>query len=89
MPRSVAVLLIFLLCGFLLHDVPAWILVRRVLPPGATIAFTLFALGVIISEPLRMDLSRWPVAGRVVVNVAYLAGRVILMLVIVRAILTH
>jgi hypothetical protein len=29
----------FAVCGFLLHDLPAWVFTRRVLPPGATIAF--------------------------------------------------
>ncbi len=88
-PRSAAVLATFILCGFLLHDVPAWLAVRRVLPPGATITFVLFGLGVVISEALHMDLSRWPVAGRVVVNLAYIAGSVITMLLVVRAIVTR
>jgi D-alanyl-lipoteichoic acid acyltransferase DltB (MBOAT superfamily) len=88
MPRRVAVLVTFILCGFLLHDVPAWLAVRRVLPPGATIAFTLFGLGVVMSEALRMDLSRWPLAGRAAVNIAYLAGCVAVMLLIVRAIVS-
>jgi hypothetical protein len=73
------------LCGFLLHDLPAWVVVRRVLPPGATIAFTLFGLGVLVGEALRMDLSRWPVAARAALNFAYLAGCVCAMLLIVRA----
>ncbi len=71
------------MCGLILHDIPAWLVVRRVLPPGATIAFTLFGLGVILSEAFDMDLSRWPVAGRAAVNVGYIAGCVITMLVIV------
>ncbi len=87
MPRSAAVLATFILCGFLLHDAPAWLAVRRVLPPGATIAFVLFGLGVVISEALHMDLSRWPVVGRVLVNLAYIAGCVITMLVIVRVLI--
>ncbi len=83
LPRGVAVLVTFILCGFLLHDLPAWLVTRRVLPPGATITFVLFGLGVVISEALRMDLSRWPVAGRALVNLAYIGGCVALMLAIV------
>jgi hypothetical protein len=89
LPRAVTVLLTFVLCGFLLHDVPAWIVVRRVLPPGATITFVLFGLGVIISEALHMDLSRWPAIARVALNFAYLAGCVFVMLVIVRTIVQY
>ncbi len=85
LPRAGAVLLTFVLCGFLLHDVPAWVVVRRVLPPGATIAFTLFGLGVLVSEALHMDLSRWPLVARAALNVAYLAGCVLAMLLIVLA----
>ncbi len=83
LPRGVAVLVTFILCGFLLHDLPAWLVLRRVLPPGATITFVLFGLGVVASEALGMDLSRWPVAGRAVVNVAYLLACIGIMLAIV------
>jgi D-alanyl-lipoteichoic acid acyltransferase DltB (MBOAT superfamily) len=62
LPRPAALLTTFVLCGFCLHDLPAWAVTRRVLPPGATIAFMFFGLGVLISEALGMDLSRRPVA---------------------------
>jgi D-alanyl-lipoteichoic acid acyltransferase DltB (MBOAT superfamily) len=64
LPRSAAVLATFVVCGFLLHDLPAWIITRTVLPPGATIAFIMFGLGAVVSERLRMDLSRWPIVAR-------------------------
>jgi|ERR1700687_240787 len=83
-PRSAAVLLTFVLCGLLLHDVPAWLAARRVLPPGGIVAFVLFGLGAILSEKLHMDLSRWPVAARALVNLAYLVACVAIMLAIVR-----
>jgi len=83
MPRPAAVLITFAVCGFALHDLPAWAVTRRVLPPGATIAFIMFGLGAVISEGLHMDLSAWPAAGRAVVNVGYLAGCIAAMLVIV------
>lgn len=83
MPRPVAVLLTFIACGFVLHDVPAWLFARRVLPPGATIAFVFFGVGAVISEQLCMDLSRWPAWGRAVVTLAYLALCIGLMLAIV------
>jgi hypothetical protein len=83
-PRTMAMMITFVACGFVLHDLPAWMFARRVLPPGATIAFFFFGLGAIASESMRMDLSGWPVAGRAAVNVAYLASSVALMLLIVR-----
>jgi hypothetical protein len=83
MPRPAAVLTTFAVCGFVLHDLPAWAITRRVLPPGATIAFIMFGLGAVIGEALHMDLSGWPAAGRAVVNVGYIAGCIGAMLVIV------
>ena len=74
MPRSLAMLTTFVACGFLLHDLPAWAFSRRVLPPGATIAFVMFGLGAVVSDRFNMDLSRWPAAARVAVNVAYLTA---------------
>ena len=82
-PRPAAMMVTFAACGFLLHDVPAWVVTRRVLPPGATIVFFFFGLGAVISEAAHMDLSRWPVAARAAVNLAYLALCVVLMLLIV------
>lgn len=82
-PRSMAMLTTFVACGFLLHDLPAWAVSRRVLPPGATITFVLFGIGAVISERLHMDLSKWPVPARAALNLAYLAGCIGIMLVIV------
>ena len=39
LPRAVAVQATFVVCGFL-HDVAAWALTRRILPPGATLALS-------------------------------------------------
>jgi D-alanyl-lipoteichoic acid acyltransferase DltB (MBOAT superfamily) len=83
LPRSAAVLATFVFCGFLLHDLPAWIITRRVLPPGATIAFIMFGLGAVVSERLRMDLSRWPIVARATLNLAYIAGCIAIMLFVV------
>lgn len=85
LPRPLAVMLTFVFAGFALHDLPAWVATRRVLPPGATIAFTLFGGGVLASERLHMDLSRRPAWVRAAVNGAYLATCVGTMLLIVRA----
>jgi hypothetical protein len=73
----------FVACGFLLHDLPAWLFARRVVPPGATIAFTLFGLGVIFSEWFHMDISRWPARARAATNIAYLAACIGVMLLVV------
>jgi hypothetical protein len=83
MPRALAKLTTFVACGLLLHDVPAWLLTRRVLPPGATIAFTLFGLGAIASERFHMDTSRLPVGLRAGINGAYLVACIGLMLLVV------
>jgi D-alanyl-lipoteichoic acid acyltransferase DltB (MBOAT superfamily) len=83
LPRSLAMLTTFVACGFVLHDLPAWLFSRRFLPPGATIAFVFFGLGAVASERLKMDLSRWPVTARAAVNVIYIAGCITAMLIIV------
>ena len=81
--RPLAMLITFVACGFVLHDLPAWLVTWRVLPPGATIAFFMFGIGTILGERLHMDLSRWPVWGRATINVCYLAGSILAMLRIV------
>jgi D-alanyl-lipoteichoic acid acyltransferase DltB (MBOAT superfamily) len=83
MPRSAAMLITFVACGFLLHDLPAWVFTGRVLPPGAAITFFMFGLGAIASDRFNMDLSHWPIAARAVVNITYLASCIGTMLLIV------
>jgi hypothetical protein len=83
MPRPAAKMATFVLCGFALHDLPAWVATRRALPPGATIAFAFFGLGAVASEAAHMDLSRRPFRTRAAINAAYLAGSVAAMLGIV------
>jgi hypothetical protein len=74
----------FVLCGFLLHDLPAWAATRRVLPPGATIAFTVYGAGAVASEALGMDTARLPVASRASLNMAYLRAGIAGMLSVLR-----
>jgi hypothetical protein len=83
-PRPLAVLATFVLCGFVLHDLPAWVSTRKVLPPGATIAFGLFGLVAVLSDRFHMNLSSWPVQARAAINVIYLVGCMGAMLLIVR-----
>jgi hypothetical protein len=83
-PRPLAMLATFLVCGFALHELPAWVFTRRILPPGATIAFLMFGVVAIVSERAHMNLSSWPVLARAALNVAYLAGCIGAMLLIVR-----
>jgi hypothetical protein len=56
---------------------------RRILPPGATIAFLLFGVVVVVSDALHMDLSQWPVWARATTNLVYLGGCVGAMLFVV------
>jgi D-alanyl-lipoteichoic acid acyltransferase DltB (MBOAT superfamily) len=83
MPRNAAILATFVACGFFLHDLPAGAFSRRILPPGATIAFFMFGLGAVASDRLQMDLSRWPIPARAAINIAYVAGCIGAMLLIV------
>lgn len=85
LPRRAATLLTFATCGFMLHDLPAWAVARRILPPGATIAFILFGLGAIVGETFHIDLSRWPAGLRALANIAYLVTCVAVMLTVVLA----
>ncbi len=82
LPRALAMLITFVVCGFLLHDLPAWFVTWRILPPGATIAFFMFGAGASLSERLHMDLSRWPVWARATINLGYLAACILAMLLI-------
>jgi hypothetical protein len=83
LPRGLAVLATFAACGLVLHDLPAWVVVGRVLPPGGTLVFVLFGLGAVLGEALGMDLSRRPVPARAAVNAAYLAACSAVMLVLI------
>lgn len=83
LPRPAAMLLTFVLAGFVLHDLPAWLATRRVLPPGATVAFVLFGVGAVASDRVGMDLGSWPVWTRALVNVAYLIVCIAAMLTLV------
>lgn len=63
LPRLIAVVGTFLVCGFVVHDVPAWAFTTRILPPGATIAFLFFGGLLVISEALRSRAGcRWMAA---------------------------
>lgn len=84
LPRPVAVMVTFVVAGLVGHDLPAWVATRRVLPPGGTIAFTLFGVGLITSQRLGMNLSAKPARVRTLANLTYLASCTGLMLVIVR-----
>jgi len=84
LPRAAAMLFTFVVCGFVLHDLPAWALTTRVLPPGATIVFILFGLGAVLGEAFHMDLSRYPLLARAGFNIVYLAGCSGAMLLIVQ-----
>jgi hypothetical protein len=72
MPHLLAVWLTFVVCGFVLHDLVGWTLARRVRFPEMTLMFVLFGAGAVLSERTRMNLARWPLAARMVVNVACL-----------------
>jgi hypothetical protein len=71
LPRPVAVLLTFAVCGFLLHDLPH-------LPftgvPLITVWFLFLGAGAIAGEQLRMDTSKLPYAARSGINAIYLLG---------------
>ena len=83
-PRPVAVMGTFVFAGLVMHDLPAWAVARRILPPGGTITFILFGTGLLVSEHLQMDLSRQPVWVRAATNGAYIAACTGTMLAIVR-----
>jgi D-alanyl-lipoteichoic acid acyltransferase DltB (MBOAT superfamily) len=84
LPRPAAVMATFLFAGLILHDLPAWLVTRRILPPGGAIAFTLFGAGLVASQHAGMNMSTRPTAVRVAVNVTYIVTCTGLMLVIAR-----
>ncbi len=83
MPRPAAMMVTFITCGFLLHDIPAWLLTRRVLAPGATLAFAMFGLGAVIGDRFEMDLSLWSTWSRATANVVYLTSCITTMILLV------
>jgi hypothetical protein len=84
LPRRLAVMATFVFGGLVMHDVPAWVVTRRALPPGGTISFVLFGAGVLASDEMHMDLSRQPAWVRVAANGTYVAACIAGMLAIVR-----
>jgi len=83
-PRPLALMATFIFAGFVMHDLPAWVVARRILPPGGTIAFVLFGTGVLAGDKLRLDLSNRPVGLRVAANSAYLTTSVWMAVAIAR-----
>jgi hypothetical protein len=73
-PRPLAVWLTFLACGFVLHDLVGWLLARQARPPEMTVLFALFGAAVVLTEALRLDLSRHPLPIRVLANCGWLCG---------------
>jgi|SRR5579859_1228635 len=82
--RRPAMLATFVICGLVLHDVPAWIVTRRMLPPGGTIAMSLFGVGAVLGEAVHMDTSSWPAQARAATNLVYIGAGVGAMLGILR-----
>lgn len=78
--RRRAMFATFVLCGFLLHDLPAWIVVRRALPPGATIAFTFYGAAAVAGERFHMNTGGLPVGARASINMGYLGAGIAAML---------
>ena len=74
MPRAAAELVTFAVSGFVLHDVPLFVIRRDVGAPWLTVWFVLVGAIAIVAEGMRMDLSRWPAWARVGVNLTYLLG---------------
>jgi hypothetical protein len=71
LPRPVAVLITFALCGFLLHDI-VHILFTGI--PFVTTWFVVLAVGAYASEILGMDMSRRPYVVRAGAQLVYLLG---------------
>jgi hypothetical protein len=69
LPRPMALILTFGLCGFLLHDV---VHIGFTGIPLITMWFVFLGVGAYISEALGMDLSRRPYVVRAVAHLLYL-----------------
>ena len=76
LPRWLALILTFVLCGFL-HDLVI-MAVRGSVVLFATPWFVLLGSGVVMGEIVGMDTSRFPWAVRAAINVAYVAGSFVL-----------
>src|SRR3954467_7879369 len=78
MPQPVAVYLTFLTSGFLLHDLPfnlsADLYRGRLELPAVTLLFAVFGLLTLLSEGLRIDLSRFPPWTRAASNLGWLTA---------------
>lgn len=78
LPRPVAVYLTFLVSGFLLHDLPftlsADLAEGRAWFPAVTLLFAVFGALALLSEALRIDLSRFPAWARAAANLGWLAA---------------
>ena len=59
-PRPVAVLLTFVGCGFVLHDLVGWAVAGHARFAEMTAMFALFGVGVVLSDALRLDLAHYP-----------------------------
>ena len=75
-PRPLAVLLTFVGCGFLLHDLVGWAWSGQASFPEMTAIFALFGIGVVLSDALRVDLARYPFAVRALANAGCIAASV-------------
>lgn len=71
LPRPIALVLTFALCGFLLHDI---VHIAFTGVPLVTMWFLVLGVGAYASEVLRMDLSRRPYLVRAGAQVLYLLG---------------
>ena len=75
-PRPVAVLLTFVGCGFVLHDLVGWAVAGHARFPEMTAMFALFGVGVVLSDALRLDLAHYPFTVRAFVNAGCIAASV-------------
>jgi hypothetical protein len=71
LPRPIALILTFALCGFLLHDI---VHIAFTGIPLVTMWFVVLGAGAYASEALGMDLSRRPYMVRAGAQVLYLLG---------------
>jgi hypothetical protein len=72
-PRPPALLLTFVVCGFVAHDLLVWAIAGQPRFPIFAVLFTIFGLEIVLTEVLGFDLSRRPFAARAVANVAFIA----------------